>query len=139
MGDWYWIGVCLGVGLGLGVLLAGVLGASRAGLAASLPVAALGGGAVGLIVDNWDEALAGAIGGLAGALATAQLARGALRSGGTRGGTAALLAGAGLVVAAVAFIPIAGYVEALVVPALGARLRRRSGERYAGLRTLARD
>jgi len=32
-----------------------------------------------------------------------------------------------------------GYVEALGLPALAARLRKRGGERYAGLRILARD
>ena len=46
---------------------------------------------------------------------------------------------AALVVAALALIPGVGYLEALVLPALGARLRRRGGERYAGLRILARD
>jgi len=43
------------------------------------------------------------------------------------------------VVAALAFVPVVGYVEALAVPALGLRLRRRAPERHAGLRTLAKD
>ena len=64
---------------------------------------------------------------------------GALRRGGTRGGTAALVALAALVVAVLALIPGVGYLEALALPALGARIRRRGGERYAGLRILARD
>ena len=63
--------------------------------------------------------------------------RGALRRGGTRGGTAALVAGAALVVAALAWIPAVGYVVALVLPALVPLLRRARPERYAGLRTLA--
>ena len=46
---------------------------------------------------------------------------------------------AAIVVAALALIPGVGYLEALALPALGARLRRRGGERYAGLRILARD
>jgi hypothetical protein len=39
----------------------------------------------------------------------------------------------------VAFVPLAGYLEAVVLPALGLRMRRREGGRYAGLRILARD
>jgi hypothetical protein len=50
-----------------------------------------------------------------------------------------LVGGAALVVAAAAWIPAVGYLEALALPALATRLRRRQPERYAGLRTLARD
>ena len=139
MDDWYWIGVCAGIGVAAGVLLAGLLGASRTGLVAAVAGALLGGALLGLALDDWQEALGGALGGLAGTLGTAQLARGALRAGGTRGGTAALLGLAALVLAAAAFIPVAGYLEALAVPALGARLRQRAGRRFAGLRSLARD
>jgi hypothetical protein len=32
-----------------------------------------------------------------------------------------------------------GFVEAAAMPVVGQRARRRRGERYAGLRTLARD
>jgi hypothetical protein len=46
---------------------------------------------------------------------------------------------AGIGVAALALVPALGYVEAVGVPLLGLRLRRRSGGRYAGLRILARD
>jgi hypothetical protein len=49
-----------------------------------------------------------------------------------------VVVGAALV-AALAFVPGLGYVEALALPALGMRLRRRAGKRHAGLRTLARD
>jgi hypothetical protein len=62
-----------------------------------------------------------------------------LRRGGTRGGTSILLCIVALVGAALAFIPAVGYLEAVVVPILGARVRRRSPETHAGLRTLARD
>ena len=41
--------------------------------------------------------------------------------------------------AAIAWIPIVGYLEAAVVPAFAARLRGRTAERYAGLRSLAKD
>jgi hypothetical protein len=64
---------------------------------------------------------------------------GALRRGGTRSGTVVLLAGAALVLAGIAFIPVVGYVVAIVLPALALLLRRKRPERYAGLRTLAKD
>ena len=50
-----------------------------------------------------------------------------------------LVSGAALVVAAAAWIPVVGYVEALALPAVAARLQKAQPERYAGLRTLARD
>ena len=59
--------------------------------------------------------------------------------GGTRIATALLVVIGAVVVAALAFVPVVGYLEALALPALGMRLRRRAGKRYAGLRTLARD
>ena len=53
---------------------------------------------------------------------------------------AAILVGlVALVGAALAFVPVVGYLEAAAVPILGARLRRRSPDTHAGLRTLARD
>jgi hypothetical protein len=64
---------------------------------------------------------------------------GALRRGGTRGGTAALVAAGAILVAVLALVPVLGYLEALALPALAARLRKRAPERYAGLRTLAKD
>ena len=42
-------------------------------------------------------------------------------------------------VAALALVPFLGYLEALALPAFSARASRRQPERYAGLRTLARD
>ena len=76
---------------------------------------------------------------IAAATSAAPLVAGTLRRGGTRGGTATLLAGASLVGAALAFAPVVGYLEAVAVPVLGWRLRRRSPDRHAGLRTLAKD
>ena len=40
--------------------------------------------------------------------------------------------------AALAFVPVLGYLTAVALPGLAARLRRRAPERYAGLRTLAK-
>ncbi|HEY8703125.1 MAG TPA: hypothetical protein VIL98_00115 [Gaiellaceae bacterium] len=144
MGGWYWIGVCAGLGAGAGVLLAGLAGAARAALIAAGVVALAAGAGIGIAVDGhspggWGDVLAGVLGGLAGALGAAQVVRGALRRGGTRGGTAALVAAGALVVAALALVPVVGYLEALALPALAARLRKRAPERYAGLRTLAKD
>jgi len=68
-----------------------------------------------------------------------QLVGGALGRGATRVATALLVVLGAVVVAVLAFVPVFGYVEALALPALGLRLRRRAGKRYAGLRTLARD
>jgi len=88
---------------------------------------------------GWGDRAAGIAGGLAGALCATQTVSGALRRGGTRVGTGALVACAAIVVAALAWIPAVGYVVVLVLLALVPLLRRARPERYAGLRTLARD
>ena len=79
------------------------------------------------------------MGGALGAIGGGRIVTGTFRRGGARFGTALLLALVGLVLAAVAWIPIVGYLEATLVPALAARLRGRAPERYAGLRSLAKD
>jgi hypothetical protein len=139
MGEWYWIGLCAGLGVACGVLAAAWLGWARIGLLAAIAVGAGAGVALGFGLDDWDEALGGGIGGLAGSFGAATIVRGALRRGGTRGGTATLVSGAALAVAAIALVPALGYVEAVAAPLLALRLRRRGGDRYAGLRILARD
>ena len=102
-------------------------------------LAALAGAALGYALQGWAEAIAGGIGGVIGALAAAFLVAGTLGRGGTRGGTAALVVGSGVVLAGLALIPVVGYLEAAAVPLLTARARRRRPDRHAGLRTLARD
>ncbi len=139
MWEWYRIGVAAGIGAGAGLLVAGWLGRSRAGVVATVALGAAVGTLVGFALDDWTEAVAGAVGGVLGGLGSVQIVRGALRRGGTAGGTGLLVSLAGLGVAVLALIPVVGYLEAAALPALGARLRRRSPERYAGLRTLARD
>ena len=144
MGGWYWIGVSVGLGTGCGVLLAGFVGAARAALAAAAAAGVVAGAAAGFGVDvwepgSWGDWVGGGAGGLAGALGAAVVVAGALRRGGTRGGTALLVAGAAVLVATLAWVPALGYLEALALPLLAARIRRRAPERYAGLRTLARD
>ena len=135
VGDWYTIGILAGLGAAIGVACTGVLRRALLGavVAAAIAVAA------GLVFGQWDEAIGGLAGAACGALGSAPLVGGALRRGGTRGGTAILLALVSLVGAALAFVPVLGYLEAAAVPLLGARLRRRSPDRHAGLRSLARD
>jgi len=144
MGAWYWIGVSLGLGTAAGVVLAGASGAGRRALVVAGIAALAAGAGLGYAIDvwqpgGWGDVVAAAVGGLAGALGAAQVVKGALRRGGTRGGTATLVTAAALVSAAIAWIPVVGYLEALALPALASRIRRRGPERYAGLRTLARD
>jgi hypothetical protein len=135
MGAWYSIGILAGLGTAIGVAAAGTLRRliPAAVLAAAIAVA------IGFAFWQWDEAVGGLVGALCGAFGSAPLVAGTLRRGGTRGGTATLLLLASLVGAALAFVPVLGYLEAVAVPALGARLRRRAPDRHAGLRSLARD
>jgi hypothetical protein len=144
MGTWYWIGVSVGFGAAVGVLFASLAGNKRTGLIAAAIAAAAAGAALGWAIASWQtggwiDRVGGIAGGLLGSLGAGQIVSGALRRGGTRGGTATLVGGAALLLAGAAWIPVVGYLEALALPALAARLRRARPERYAGLRTLARD
>jgi hypothetical protein len=135
MGDWYTIGILAGLGASIGVAATGALRRPLAGLVVAVAIAV----AIAFVFAQWDEAVGGAVGAACGALGSTPLVSGTLRRGGTRGGTALLLALAAVVGAALAFVPVLGYLEAVAVPALGARLRSRAPERHAGLRSLARD
>lgn len=135
----YTVGVLAGLGTALGVLVAGlVAGVARAVLVAAL-VAGLIGGAVGYLAFDWPQTVAGAAGGLLGGAGATPVVEGTLRRGGTRGATAVLVALGAVALGLLALVPGVGFLEALGVPALAARLRRRGAETYAGLRTLARD
>lgn len=135
MGAWYSIGILVGLGVALGVAAAGALRRATLAFVAAAIVAVV----VALVFWHWEEAAGGVLGSVAGAFGASPFVAGTLRRGGTRGGTATLLAGAALVVAALAFIPVVGYLEAVALPALAARLRRRTPDTHAGLRTLAKD
>jgi hypothetical protein len=135
MGDWYTIGILVGIGASLGLAAVAFI---RMLLPAAV-VAVVAAVLIGLAFGQWDEAVGGAAGAVCGSFGSAPVVGGALRRGGTRGGTAILLGLVALAGAALAFVPVLGYLEALAVPALGARLRRRSPERHAGLRSLAKD
>jgi hypothetical protein len=140
MGAWYWIGVSAGLGAAAGVFIAGLT--ARWAVVAAVVSAAAGVG-IGFAIDSWKpggwgDVAAGAVGGLLAALGAAVIVRGAIRRGGTRGGTAILVALVAVGVGIFAWAPVVGYLEALALPAFAARLRRRQPERYAGLRTLAK-
>ena len=135
MGDWYTIGILVGVGTALGVAATGVARRALVGLVPAVAIAV----AIGFVFAQWDQAVGGLVGAVCGALGSAPVVAGALRRGGTRGGTALLLGLVALAGVALALVPVVGYLEAVAVPVLGARLRRRSPDTHAGLRTLARD
>ena len=135
MGGWYWIGVVAGLGAAAGIFAAGLVPRWIVAAAAGAVV----GAAIGFAAFHWDDGVAGAIGGLAGGFGAAPVTAGSLRRGGTRGGLAALIGLAAAVAAGLAFVPVAGYLEAVALPVLALRLRSRTPDRHAGLRTLARD
>ena len=146
MSSWYWIGLATGIGVGAGIAL-GALLLFTDGLierrsesivdvlgefVAALSPATWAGG-------PWPEAAGGGSGGLLGAVSSVPIVAGALRGGGTRLGIAAIVAFAGLAVAALGLVPGVGYLEAVAAPVLALRLRSRGGRRFAGLRILAKD
>ncbi len=135
MAAWYWIGVLTGIGVALGVLAAGIAPRRVVAAAAAAIVAAV----IGMVVFGWPDAVGGAIGGVAGGLGATPIVKGALRRGGTRGGLATIVGLGALVTGALAFVPVVGFLEAVALPALALRLRSKTPERHAGLRTLARD
>jgi hypothetical protein len=137
--DVYLIGVFAGLGASLGLAVAGFLAANRTGAMVAGVLAAAVTAAVALTLAEWDEAIAGAVGGLLGGTSAGAVVSGALRRGGTRGATGLLVVVAALGAAVLALVPLVGYVEAVALPALARRLRRRAGDRHAGLRILARD
>src|SRR5215207_7964577 len=139
MGDWYTIGLALGLGSALGALFAGLLSSTPLGRAAAVVLAGVAGALVGLVIEDWTEIVGGAVGGLVGAAGAVIVVAGALRRGGTRAGLALIVAAVAAGLAGLAFVPGAGYLEAAALPALAMRLRRTQAERYAGLRSLARD
>ena len=138
MGSWYTIGLCLGLGLGIGAALVGILGSNMLGVGAAALVGAAAGVGVGIAIGDTAEVVAGGVGGFLGALAAAAVVHGALRRGGTRIGIAAYVGVLGLLICLLALIPLVGYVEAVAIPLVAARMRGRQAARFAGLRTLAK-
>jgi hypothetical protein len=140
MWELYRNGLSLGLGIAIGSTLSALLAPRRALLGVVAVAAAVAAAALGnFVIDDWSEAVAGAAGALLGALAAAAIVGGALTRGGTRGATSFLILVAALGLAALAFIPAVGFLEAVVLVFLVVRARRRRPGRYAGLRSLARD
>ena len=54
MGEWYWIGLCTGLGVSGGLLGAALLGWTRVGVAAAVAFGAAAGVAIGFGLENWD-------------------------------------------------------------------------------------
>ena len=108
MGSWYTIGLATGLGVALGVLLSGMLAGSRLGMPASVLLGAAAGAALALLLFDWPEAVGGALGGGLGGAGAIELVRGALARGGTRSGTAVLVAVGAVVLGVIALIPLVG-------------------------------
>src|SRR4029079_9036754 len=117
MGSWYWDGVIAGLFVAAGVLAAALV--PRVVVAAA--VAAVAGALVGIFAFDLDEAIFGGVGGLLGGAGAAPVVAGALRRGGARGGTATLVGLGALGTAALAFVPVLGFLEAVALPALALR------------------
>ena len=123
--------------------VAGVLeAAARAVLPVPVRIALSGaGGAAAFEIAAGDQLpfaglVVGAAIGAGTAWTTTRMADRAVAGGGTRWGVTALVAGAAIVVAALAIIPIVGFALVLVAIWAGLRTRREDQGRYAGLRVL---
>jgi len=147
VGAWYWIGVSAGLAAAFAVFVSGLAGFFRPFRAHYLVRAFVLlwlGFLIGIAIRSWEtggwpDAVAGALAACLVFLGAVVIVEGAFRRGGTRLGLAVLMAAIALIVAGIAFIPAAGFVEAVAIPALALRLRSTQPERYAGLRTLAKD
>jgi hypothetical protein len=108
MHDLWLIGIAAGIGVALGLAAGGAFARLTRAPVAAAAVALVLGGVLGWVIV------------------------------GTPVGTAILFAGAGVIAFVVSLIPILGFVEAVAIPVVALRSRRRADEKYAGLRTLAK-
>jgi len=138
MHELWLIGIAAGVGVALGLVAAGAFARSPRAPLLAAAVALAGGGLIGWLVFDWKAGLVGAVAGALGGFGAGTFARGAVRRGGTPGGTAAIFVAAAVLALALSFIPIVGFIEAIAIPVVGLRSRQRADEKYAGLRTLAK-
>ena len=124
---WYALGALFGLGVAAGVAVTGF----RSRRVVSVVGLVLASGAAGVLatVAGLDFLLS-----VVATVAAAVVAALFLRRLSPEALPAALLAAAAL-----ALVPLAGYLLVLVAPLVGQRLARRAGARYAGLRVLARD
>ena len=128
----YLVGLFAGLGASLGLAFAGALAGTRGGYAPAAVLAAVVGILLGLLLAGWPEAIAGAVGGLLGGAGAGPVVRGTLQRGGTRTGTALLFALVALGGAVLALVPLVGYLEAIALPVLALRVRRRGGGALRG-------
>lgn len=122
--DWYLLGVVVGLWVAAGVVVERTRRPRAFDLIAGLAAVVVG-GTIALYALPWWALLVAV---LAFALVAASLAL-----------SIEARPAAFLVAAALAFVPAVGYLEALAAPFVGKRLSRRAGQRYAGLRVLAKD
>ncbi len=122
--DWYLLGVSLGLGVAAGS--AGLpREEGRPFAVAMITLVAIVVGVIAALAVVW-AVFATLFGVAIGVFSFRHLARAAVPA-------------ASLALAVAAFVPVLGYLEALLAPLLGDRLRRRASGRYAGLRILAKD
>ena len=138
MHDLWLLSISAGGGAALGLLAAGLLPPSPRLPVLAAAVAAVLGFVIGWLVFGWPYGIAAAIGGALGGFGAGTFAAGAMRRGATRGGNAMVFIGAAIVDFGLALIPFVGFLEVAAIPVLAFRARRRAGEKYAGLRTLAK-
>lgn len=122
------------------------IGVAEAAARAVLPVpirialSAAGGGAAFEVAAGdalpFVGLVAGAAIGAGSAWTATRMADRAAAAGGTRWGVTAIVAAAGVAAAALAIVPVAGFVLVGVAIWSGVRLRREGRERYEGLRVL---
>ena len=137
MGDWYTIGLALGLGVALGMLFAGLLSATPLGRVAAVVARRRRRRARGGARSTTGRSSSPA----PPAASSARPARrssspGALRRGGTRGGLALIVAAVAVGLAGLAFVPVVGYLEAVALPVArrrGCAARRPSGTRGCAL------
>ena len=140
VGLWYWLGVALGLGAALGIAIGALLASFPGATPLSALVGAIGGYALAAaFLLGFVAAISGAAGGIVGGCGSSELARRTVSRGGTRLGTAILLFAVALVAGGLAFVPALGYFEAVLLGIFTLRLLRGGSDRFAGLRTLARD
>src|SRR5579885_3371539 len=84
VGAWYSIGILAGLGTAIGVALTSTLRRARPALVTAAVVSVV----IGFAFSGWAQAAGGLAGACCGVLGSAPLVAGALRRGGTRGGTA---------------------------------------------------
>ena len=102
-------------------------------------VAGAAGFGVGWAIGGWHEAIAGAAGGVLATLIAGAVVTRTIEAAGREAGRPCSSSPPRSSSRRSRWIPVLGYLEVAAVPALAARARRRRPERYAGLRTLARD